>query len=192
MFTTEEKVLDFIKSWLRDKNYPPSVREIGKGVGLKSTKAVKYHLDNLVVKGQLTRKPYRARTLELKEQFLGLPLVGRIAAGAPILAIENIEEHISLDAQFDGCFLLRVNGDSMKQAGIFNNDFVIVRPQKMVNNGDIVVALLDEEATVKRFYRDKKRILLKPENPDYSTIVIDETKNFSIIGVVIGVLKKYK
>ena len=192
MFTKEARVLSFIKSWLKDKGYPPSVREIGKGVGLKSTKAVKYHLDNLVAKGQLTRKPYRARTLELKEQSLGLPLVGRIAAGEPILAIENIEDHISLDAQFDGCFLLRVTGDSMKQAGIFNNDFVIVKPQKTVNNDDIVVALLEDEATVKRFYRDKKQILLKPENPDYATIIVDGSKNFAIIGVVVGVLKKYK
>ena len=192
MFTKEEKVIGFIKSWLEGKGYPPSIREIGKGVGLKSTKAVKYHLDNLVAKGQLTRKPYHARTLELKKELLGLPLVGRIAAGAPILAVENIEEYISLDAQFAGCFLLKVKGDSMKQAGIFNNDFVIVRPQKIINNGDIIAALFGEEATIKRFYRDKKRILLKPENPDYSTIVVDETKNFSIIGLVVGVLKKYK
>jgi repressor LexA len=192
MFTREEKITNFIRAWLRNNGYPPSVREIGKGVGLRSTKAVKYHLDNLIAQGQLTRKPYRARTLELKEKSQGLPLVGRIAAGAPLLAVENIEDHISLDAQFAGCFLLKVNGDSMKQAGIFNNDFVIVRPQKIVNNGDIVVALLGEEATVKRFYRDKKRILLKPENPDYPIITIDESKNFSIIGIVVGVLKKYK
>ena len=192
MFTREEKVISFIKSWLENKGYPPSVREIGKGVGLKSTKAVKYHLDNLVAKGQLTRKPYHARTLELKKELSGLPLVGRIAAGTPTLAVENIENYVSLDEQFAGCFLLKVKGDSMKQAGIFNNDFVIIRPQKTANNGDIIAALLDEEATVKRFYLDTKRILLEPENPDYSTIIVDEIKNFSIIGLVVGVLKKYK
>jgi len=185
-------VLSFIKSWLKDKNYPPSVREIGKGVGLKSTKAVKYHLDKLVLKGQLTRKSYQARTLELKEKSQGLPLVGRIAAGEPILAIENIEDHISLDAQFDGCFLLKVTGDSMKQAGIFNNDFVIVKPQKTVNNDDIVVALIEDEATVKRFYRENNQILLKPENPDYSPIIVDESKNFAIIGIVVGVLRLHR
>ncbi|MDH5186317.1 MAG: transcriptional repressor LexA [candidate division WOR-3 bacterium] len=192
MFTKEARVLSFIKSWLKDKNYPPSVREIGKGVGLKSTKAVKYHLDKLVLKGQLTRKSYQARTLELKEKSQGLPLVGRIAAGEPILAIENIEDHISLDAQFDGCFLLKVTGDSMKQAGIFNNDFVIVKPQKTVNNDDIVVALIEDEATVKRFYRENNQILLKPENPDYSPIIVDESKNFAIIGIVVGVLRLHR
>lgn len=192
MFTREEKVIGFIKSWLKDKGYPPSVREIGKGVGLKSTKAVKYHLDKLVTKGQLTRKSYQARTLELKQKSQGLPLVGRIAAGEPILAVENIEDHISLDDQFDGCFLLKVTGDSMKQAGIFNNDFVIVKPQKTVDNGEIVVALIEDEATVKRFYRENNQIVLKPENPDYSNIIVDETKNFMIIGIVVGVLKKYK
>ncbi len=192
MFTTEDKVVDFIKSWLKDKGYPPSIREIGKGVGLKSTKAVKYHLDNLVAKKRLIRKPYLARALELKRESFGLPLVGRIAAGTPILAIENVEESISLDAKFAGCFLLRVIGDSMKQIGIFNNDLVIVRPRKVANNGDIVVALLDDEATVKRFYRDKKRIILKPENPDYPTIIVDELRNFAIIGIVVGVLRLHK
>ena len=192
MFTREEKVIGFIKAWLKDKGYPPSVREIGKGVGLRSTKAVKYHLDKLVTKGQLTRKSYQARTLELKEKSQGLPLVGRIAAGEPILAVENIEDRISLDDQFNGCFLLKVSGDSMKQAGIFNNDFVIVKPQRTVDNGEIVVALIEDEATVKKYFREKDQIVLKPENPDYSAIVVDESKNFMIIGIVVGVLKKYK
>lgn len=192
MFTTEEKIIRFLFDWFKDKNYPPSIREIGKWVGLKSTKAVKYHLDNLVAKGKLTRKPYQARTLELTEIPKGLPLVGRIAAGTPVLAIENIEEHISLDTQFAGCFLLRVSGDSMSGAGIFDKDLAIVQPQPTANQGDIVVALLDDTATVKRFYRQKGRVLLKPENPDYPTIVVERQKRFSILGVVVGVLKKYK
>uniref|UniRef100_A0A7C6A960 LexA repressor n=1 Tax=candidate division WOR-3 bacterium TaxID=2052148 RepID=A0A7C6A960_UNCW3 len=192
MFTTEEKIINFLRDWFKDRNYSPSIREIGKGVGLKSTKAVKYHLDNLVAKGKLTRKSFKARTLKLKESLSGLPLVGRIAAGTPVLAVENIEEYISLDAQFAGCFLLRVSGDSMREAGIFDQDLVIVRPQPTANNGDIVVALLDDSATVKRFYQKGGRILLKPENPRYPIIIVKRHERLTILGIVVGGLKRYK
>lgn len=190
MFTIEMKIIDFIRNWFKDKEYPPSIREIGKGVGLRSTKAVKYHLDKLVAKGELTRKPHCARTLALSEKSVGLPLVGTVTAGKPVLAEENIEEYISLDKKFTGCFLLKVRGDSMKEAGILANDLVIVRPQTTANNGDIVVALLANEATVKRFYRNKQHILLKPANPFYPVITITQTEDFSIIGVVVGVIRK--
>jgi repressor LexA len=185
------RVYEFIRSFAEKNGYPPSVREIGRGVGLASTKAVKYHMDALVSDGLLRRHPRLARAIDAGPQPVGLPLVGRIAAGQPVLAVENIEEHVSLN-RFRGCFLLRVKGDSMTGAGILDGDTVIVQPQGTVPDGEIAVAMVDNEATVKRLYRRAGQIVLQPENPLYSPLEINpDARDFRVVGRVVGVLREY-
>jgi len=185
------RVYEFIRSFAEKNGYPPSIREIGRGVGLASTKAVKYHMDALVSDGLLRRHPRLARAIEAGPPPSGLPLVGRIAAGQPVLAVENIEEHVSL-SRFQGCFLLRVKGDSMTGAGILDGDTVIVQPQGAVPDGEIAVAMVDNEATVKRLYRRSGQVVLQPENPLYSPMEINpDTRDFRVVGRVVGVLREY-
>lgn len=197
MFTPKSarrrKIVEFVKKYVEEHGFSPSFREIGRAVGIKSTKAVKYHLDVLTKEGVLRRTPGQARSLRSGIYPYSLPLVGRIAAGTPILAVENIEENISFD-RFQGCFLLRVQGESMSGAGIMPGDMVIVRPNIEPQNGDIIVALMDEEATVKKFRRENGQIVLLPENPAFSPVIIQEspTTQFRIIGVVVGLLRNYK
>ncbi len=185
-------ILAFIQRYIEEHGFPPSIREIGPAVGIRSTKAVKYHLDILVEQGMLKRTTGKARSLKTAVPMHSLPVVGRIAAGSPVLAIENIESEVSL-SHFQGCFLLKVQGESMTGAGIMNGDLVIVRQQATAQNNDIVVGLIGDEATVKRFKREHNQIILKPENPDFEPIVIDKTREeFRIIGVVVGLLRNYK
>ncbi len=196
MFTRDkdrrEKIVRFIRDYTREHGYAPSVREIGEAVGIRSTRAVKYHLDVLVEQGVIERVAGRARGLKTSARFDALPLVGRIAAGAPVLAVENIESHVSL-SRFQDCFLLRVHGESMAGAGIMDGDMVIVRKQAEAHNGDIVVALLGDEATVKRFERRGDRVTLFPENPDFKPIYVDrDLEDFRVVGVVVGLLRNYK
>jgi repressor LexA len=197
MFTSRgrenrQKILGFIESWFAKNSYAPSIREIGQGVGIASTKAVKYHLDALVNAGQLRRRDRQARALEMPGSRYSLPLVGRIAAGQPVLALENVEEQISL-SRFRGCFMLRVKGDSMTGAGINDGDTVIVQPQESVRSGEIVVAMIDGEATVKRFQRDGATVRLEPENPKYQPIAVDPTRSdFKAVGRVVGLLRDYR
>ncbi len=198
----QREILDFILSEIARKGYPPSVREIGSAVGLSSSSTVHSHLAALEKKGYLRRDPTKPRALEvldhrprdfgpIQSRTLNVPLVGRVAAGEPILAQENIEDVLPLPIDFasdDGCFLLRVQGESMIEAGILDGDVLIVRQQQTADNGDIVVAILDgEDATVKRFFRYGDRIVLKPENRAMEPIIAREV---SIVGKVIGLIRK--
>ncbi|MDQ0285745.1 repressor LexA [Desulfofundulus luciae] len=194
----EKIILEVIKENIRTKGYPPSVREIGQIVGLKSSSTVHNYLKRLEHKGLLRRDPTKPRALELLERTLPfsqpmrmVPLLGRVAAGEPILAVENQEDVFPLPASFTGegeFFMLTVRGDSMIEAGILDGDLVVVRRQPSADNGDIVVALLEDEATVKRFFRENDHIRLQPENKAMSPIRV---KNPLILGKVVGLLRKF-
>ncbi|NMB45132.1 MAG: transcriptional repressor LexA [Firmicutes bacterium] len=193
------QVLEFIKEHVREKGYPPSVREIGDGVGLRSSSTVHGHLRRLESKGYIRRDPTKPRAIEiLNDQpeesriirdVIAVPVVGNVTAGRPILAVENVEDYFPLPRAFasdEATFILRIQGDSMIEAGILDGDYVIVRQQPDALNGDIVVALIEDEATVKRFFKELDHIRLQPENPVYDPIV---TTDAHILGKVIGVLR---
>ena len=194
----QQQILVYIKDMLHAKGYPPSVREIGTAVGLRSSSTVHSHLTKLEEMGFLRRDPTKPRAIEVlgdaafrQENFVPVPLVGRVTAGQPILAVENIEETFPLPTSLignnEGVFMLTVQGDSMINAGILDGDYVLVRKQKTANNNDIVVALLyKEEATVKRFFKEKDRIRLQPENDAIAPIY---SRNVGILGKVIGVFR---
>lgn len=191
-------ILDFIKKEIRKKGYPPSVREIGEAVGLSSSSTVHGHLAQLEEKGYLRRDPTKPRAIEvlgddslvIKKEMVNVPIVGRVTAGQPILAVENIEDTFPLPLDFvrnDDVFMLSVLGDSMTNAGILDGDYVLVKQQNTARNGDIVVALLTDEATVKTYYREQDHIRLQPENTAYEPII---TKDVNILGKVIGVFRR--
>jgi repressor LexA len=190
-------ILAVIKKNIRQKGYPPSVREIGQAVGLSSSSTVHGYLKKLENKGYLRRDATKPRAMEVLDElegdrveFVNVPLLGRVAAGMPILAVENREELFPLPTHFTGIgefFMLTVRGDSMIEAGILNDDMVVVRSQHDVNNGDVVVALLDEEATVKRFFRENGRVRLQPENSSMDPIYATDLQ---ILGKVIGLVRK--
>jgi len=194
----QKQILSYIKDMLHAKGYPPSVREIGTAVGLRSSSTVHNHLIKLEELGFVRRDPTKPRALEVlgeaawrQKSFVPVPLVGRVTAGQPILALENIEETFPLPTSLVGndeeIFMLTVQGDSMINAGILDGDYVLVRKQNTANNGDIVVALIDkEEATVKRFFKEKDRIRLQPENDAIAPIY---SRNVAILGKVIGVFR---
>ena len=194
------KILEYIRSVTRLRSYPPSVREIGEAVGLSSSSTVHNHLNQLARKGLIKRDPSKSRTVQLvndaqadaqRRNALAIPVVGNVAAGAPILAEQNIEDHmlLSSDIAQEGNFLLHVRGDSMINAGILDGDLVLVKPQQEATNGSIVVALVDGDATVKRFERGNGHVKLIAENPAYEPIV---TTNVSLVGVVRGVIRLLK
>lgn len=200
----QQAILEFIKREVREKGYPPSVREIGEAVGLASSSTVHGHLDRLEKKGLIRRDPTKPRAIEIlddeNEQQLPFPMavtrvpvVGKVTAGAPITATENIEEYFPLPAHFVGdhdVFMLNVRGDSMIEAGIHDGDYVIVRQQQTAQNGDIVVAMTeDDEATVKTFYKERDHIRLQPENPTLEPIRL---KHVTILGKVIGLFRDIK
>jgi repressor LexA len=193
----QSKILEYIRYVTRVRNYPPSVREIGEAVGLSSSSTVHNHLNQLERRGLIRRDPSKSRTVQLVEDqevegkrrsAVAVPVVGRVAAGAPILAEENIEDHVLLSPEIaeEGWFALRVRGDSMVNAGILDGDLVIVRPQSDAPDGSIVVALLEDEATVKRLDRSQGRVRLLAENPAYEPIVPDDA---SMVGAVRGVVR---
>ena len=192
----QQEIFEFIRKYAAKTGYPPTVREIGKAVGLHSSSTVHAHLANLEKIGLLRRDPTKPRAIELLVDKArkairgpGLPLVGEVAAGEPVLAEENIEEYLELPGVIggeDGDYILRVKGDSMKDAGILEGDFVVVKQADDAANGEIVVALLEHEATVKRFFREKDRIRLQPENAAYKPI---RTKNAQLLGKVVGVFR---
>ena len=196
----QQQVYDFVKENIRLKGYPPSVREICDATGLSSTSSVHAHLITLEEKGYIRRENHKNRTIEVleedfyaaPEEIIYVPIVGRVAAGTPILATENIEDNFPLPASYlygeDTVFMLRVNGDSMSQKGILHHDLVLVRQQPNADNGDIIVALLDDSITCKTFYREDGFIRLQPENTAYSPIY---TKDLHVIGKVIGLFRKY-
>ena len=192
----QSEIYEFIKSHLDTTGYPPTVREIGKALGLHSPSTVHAHLAKLEKSGVLRRDPSKPRAIELlldrAKRVIrpGVPLVGQVAAGQPILAEENIEDVIEVPEMIGaegGDYALRVRGDSMRDAGILEDDFVVVRPAQDAVNGQIVVALLGDEATVKRFFRERDTIRLQPENPNYEPIL---TRDAELLGRVIGVLRK--
>jgi repressor LexA len=195
----QKQILDYIKEKISQSGYPPSVREIGQAVGLRSSSTVYNHLLQLEQKGYLKKDPTKPRAIspvdgdsELqKSESIFLPVVGNVAAGSPILAEQNIEEYLPLPAEFIGSgshFILRVKGDSMIDAGILDGDYLIVKQQHQANNGEIVVAIIEDEATVKRFYQRDEGIELRPENPAMSPIIVNEAR---IAGKAAGLIRKF-
>jgi repressor LexA len=196
----QQEIYDFIRKYSAKYGYPPTVRDIGKAVGLASSSTVHAHLANLEKVGVLRRDPSKPRALELLDRATdavksvvkptGLPLVGNVAAGAPILAEENIEDYVpvpEIAGGDEGEFVLTVRGDSMKNVGILEGDYVVVRPQEIADDGQIVVALVGEEATVKRFFREEDHVRLQPENETMEPI---RSREVRIVGRVVGVLRK--
>ena len=184
----EEQVLNFIREFSTENGYAPSIREICAGVGLRSTASVNYHLKNLQQKGMLTLgEKGRKRAIVAPQRPGQIPLIGTVTAGLPILALENREGTISWDGD-PSCFALRVRGDSMINAGIFSGDVVVVRPQPTADDGQIVVARLDDEATVKRLRRRNGQIWLMPENEAYAPI---DGTYAQIVGVVKALVREY-
>lgn len=195
----QQEIFDFIKRYSAKYGYPPTVRDIGKAVGLASSSTVHAHLANLEKVGMIRRDPSKPRALELLDRVGetvrsvvapgGLPLVGSVAAGAPILAEENVEEHITVPPEAggsDGEFVLRVRGESMIDAGMLDGDLVVVRRQDTASDGEIVVALVGEEATVKRYFRESDHIRLQPENATMEPI---RSKDVQLVGKVVGLLR---
>jgi len=193
----QREIFDFISRYLSRHGYPPTVREIGKAVGLHSSSTVHAHLSKLESLGVLKRDPTKPRAIEVLVERAkravrpsGLPLVGQVAAGEPVLAEENIEEYLQVPDVIGGeagDYVLRVHGESMVDAGILQGDFVVVRPAEKARDGEIVVALVgDDEATVKRFFREKDQIRLQPENKRMKPI---RTKDATILGRVVGVFR---
>ncbi|CAM5182832.1 LexA repressor OS=Ureibacillus acetophenoni OX=614649 GN=lexA PE=3 SV=1 [Ureibacillus acetophenoni] len=198
----QEDILAFIKEEVRTKGYPPSVREIGEAVGLASSSTVHGHLARLESKGLIRRDPTKPRAIEIldqeeeipvpKQSVVNVPLIGKVTAGLPITAIENIEEYFPLPDSYgtseDQLFMLEVMGESMIEAGILDGDYVIVKKTSTANNGEIVVAMTeDDEATVKRFYKEKTHFRLQPENSSMDPIYVNQV---TILGKVVGLYRR--
>lgn len=198
----QSEIYQFIKHIVQTKGYPPSVREIGLAVGLASSSTVHGHLSRLEEKGYIKRDPTKPRAIEItetvgeninQENTIHVPVIGKVTAGIPITAVENVEEYFPLPAHFtsthnSNIFILDVIGDSMIEAGIFDGDKVIVRSQSIAENGDIIVAMTDEdEATVKRFYKEETRYRLQPENNTMEPIYLD---NVTVLGKVVGLFRE--
>ena len=196
------KIVQYIKDELMLRGYPPSIREICKAVGLSSTSSVHAHINTLEEKGYLKKGSNKRRALELidaddiccnmpKKEIINVPIIGTVTAGQPILAVENVDDTLPISVDFVGnkeSYVLKVKGESMIEAGILNGDFIIVNKQNTAKNGDIVVALIDDSATVKTFYKEKDYVRLQPENSTMDPIII---KDPYILGVVKGVVRKY-
>ena len=204
----EKTILKFIEKQIMTDGYPPSVREIGQAVGLSSTATVHGYLERLEKKGYIKKKDKKGRTLRLlkgstgetkktsskdfytQKELVEVPVVGKITAGMPILAVENVTDTFPIPIDFVGnsdCFMLTVRGESMIEAGILDGDYILVKKQNNANNGEIVVALIEDEATVKTFYKEKDHIRLQPENHTMDPIIVPDCK---ILGKVAGVFRK--
>jgi repressor LexA len=203
----QQEIFDFIKRYSASHGYPPTVRDIGKAVGLASSSTVHAHLANLEKVGLLRRDPSKPRAIELLDRATapvvsaveamksavspsGIPVLGRVAAGEPLLAEENIEDYVQIPdiaGGDDGEYLLRIRGESMKNAGILPDDWVVVRRQESAEDGEIVVAMVGEEATVKRFFREEDHVRLQPENETMEPI---RSREVRVLGRVVGVLRK--
>jgi repressor LexA len=209
----QQEILQFIQEYLGENGYPPTVRDIGSAVGLTSSSTVHAHLANLEKAGAIRRDPTKPRALEIlgeragaavaatkraaarvgdaiEEATTGLPLIGQVAAGGPIVAEQNIEEYIDVPSIVGGDaadFVLSVRGDSMEKAGILDGDFVVVKSQQTARDGEIVVAMIDNEATVKRFFREDDHIRLQPENDAYEPI---RSRDAAVVGSVVGVFRR--
>jgi repressor LexA len=193
----QQEIFDYVKRYGAEHGYPPTVRDIGKAIGLTSSSTVHAHLANLEKIGLLRRDPTKPRAIEIlvdkAKQVVapsGLPLVGQVAAGSPTLAEENIEDYVDVPGIAggdEGEFLLRVKGDSMKNAGILEGDHVVVRRQDSASNGEIIVALVEDEATVKRFFKEDDHIRLQPENETLEPILVEDVE---VLGRVVGVCRR--
>lgn len=194
----QKRVLQFIEAEVERCNYPPSVREIGKALGINSTATVHAYLDILENKGYIDRMAAKPRAIRIIKSTTGseemkcsfVPMVGKITAGSPILAEENREGYFPVPENLyvgENCFVLKVSGNSMTGAGIINGDYVIVRQQNVVENGDITAALIDDEATIKRFFREGDKIRLQPDNDAYEPIIVREVQ---ILGKIVGLFRK--
>ena len=199
----QREILEYIKNEILNRGFPPSVREICEAVELKSTSSVHAHLETLEKNGYIRRDPTKPRTIEilddnfnlLRREMVNEPVVGTVTAGQPILAVENIESYFPVPAEFmpnQQCFILNVQGESMVNAGILDGDQVLVQQQPDAQNGEIVVALLGEEATVKRFYKEKNCYRLQPENDTMEPIIVDSDQEFKILGKVFGVFRLFE
>ncbi|CAM3743238.1 transcriptional repressor LexA [Alkalicoccus chagannorensis] len=197
----QEAIIEFIRAEVREKGYPPSVREIGEAVGLASSSTVHGHLSRLEKKGLIRRDPTKPRAIEVtdpeedaqslpKTASIQVPVIGKVTAGSPITAVENVEEYMPMPAnmvQDHQSFILEIEGDSMIEAGIFDGDYVVVAQQSHADNGDIVVAMTEEnEATVKRFFKEENHFRLQPENASLDPILLDYVH---ILGKVVGVFR---
>ena len=198
-FNKEEQLVAFIKECIDNNGYPPTVREMCRAINVNSTSTVAYYIDKLVEDGILKRNPNKNRALEIvgnvtskdTGDFVQIPLVGNIAAGVPIMAVENVEEYFMFTPNLfkgEGLFMLTVCGDSMINAGIYNGDKIVIRQQATADNGEIVAAMIDGSATVKRFYKEDGRFRLQPENDAMEPIYTTEV---SILGKVVGLLRKF-
>lgn len=206
---TREKIMQFLCEYLKTHSFPPTVREIANAVGLKSTASVHSHLIALEEEGFIRKNPFNSRAIEIvtensnlkndtEENYdntietIALPIVGQVAAGTPILAIENIEDQFPIPAGYaphGTLFMLKVKGNSMIEAGIFDGDMIMVKQQETADNGDIVVALIDDSATVKTFYKKENKIILQPENSSMEPIIVDTVR---ILGKVFGVYRFFR
>lgn len=193
----QEEILNFLKDEILNKGYPPSVREICEAVKLKSTSSVFSHLETLEKNGYIKRDPAKPRTIEIlddnfnltRREVVSVPVVGQIAAGEPLLAVQNIENYFPVPAEYmpkQECFMLKVKGDSMINVGIFDKDTILVERSETARNGDVVVALIDDSATVKTFYKEDNHIRLQPENDTLDPIIVNDCK---ILGKVFGVFR---
>lgn len=204
-FDKQQQILDFVNKQVQEKGYPPSVREICRAVGFKSTSTVHSYLSSLEEQGLIVKDPSKTRALKVidkrsKElegyiadhEIANVPIIGNVTAGQPIFAVENIEDTFPVPTEYLGngtTFILRIKGDSMINKGIYDGDLVIVRQQNTATNGDIVVALIGDEATVKTFYKEKDHFRLQPENEKYDPIIVKD--NLTILGKVIGLFRKF-
>lgn len=199
----QREIFEFIKQMVIEMGRPPSLREIGENFGINSTNGVRSVLEALERKGYIKRNRYLSRGIEIikeaperieESNLISVPWVGRVAAGVPLWADQNIEGNFYIDKSFatgEHIFALKVDGQSMRDAGILDGDFVLVRRQQMAQSGDIVVAQIDNEATVKRFFPEKNRIRLQPENPEFGPLIVEKnTPGFMIAGKVIGLMRK--
>ncbi len=194
----QQAILNYIKQEIAQKGHPPTIREIGAHFDISSTNGVRTHLNALIKKGYLKKQKLISRGLELVQSLTTgvgkVPLVGTVPAGQPIDAIENIESEIAIDNSFlpkGDSFTLKVVGDSMKDAGILDNDIVLVKKQRVAQTGDIIVAIINGEATVKRYFPEGERVRLQPENSEFEPIIIDkQSGDFHIAGKVVGLLRR--
>ena len=191
----QRRILDFIRSEIEDKGYPPSVREICAAVGLKSTSTVHAHLNQLEKRGFIRRDPTKPRALEVLDNSVArgktVPLVGKVTAGQPILAIENIEDYLTLPTGMigsEGLFCLRVQGESMIEIGILDGDIIVVRQQESAENGEVVVAMIEDEATVKRIFYEPDGVRLQPENRHMDPIYVP---NAQVLGKVVALFRQF-
>ncbi|MBI6872479.1 transcriptional repressor LexA [Clostridium aciditolerans] len=192
------EIYEYIKNQIKEKGYPPSVREIGAAVGLKSTSTVHGHLERLEKKGLIKRDATKPRTIEViensanRKEIINIPIIGTITAGSPILAIENIEDIFPLPIDYvksnKELFMLKVSGESMIEAGILDGDLSIIEKANSAQNGDIVVALIENEATLKRFFKEKDHIRLQPENKNMDPIIVPDCQ---VIGKLVGIYRQY-